>query len=1436
MLLPLVASADVIALQDEEKEPYAVLSADNTVLTFYYDDQKAARNGMDVGPFYGYNNNDLPSWYGQRESITSVVFDASFANCTTLTSTAYWFCSLQNLSSITGIINLKTDNVTSMNDMFYNCSSLTSLDVTGFKTDNVTNMRYMFFGCSSLTSLDVTGFKTDNVTDMGDMFAGCSRLTSLDVTGFKTDNVTYMSGMFQGCSSLTSLDVTGFKTDKVTHMGAMFNGCRSLTSLDVTGFKTDNVMYMESMFRGCSGLTSLDVTGFKTDKVTDMNWMFSGCSGLTSLDVTGFKTNNVTDMNGMFDGCSSLTSLDVTGFKTENVTNMWFMFRDCRSLTSLDVTGFKTENVTNMPGMFYGCSNLVTIYVGDGWSTAKVQNGGSMFTDCTSLVGGAGTTFNASHVDYTYAHIDGGASNPGYFTGKNAMPDEDPNGFSLSFMGQIINDGATLLINAEGWSALGNIYTDPDGNTKNGLFVFVNKGGKVSGSYSLEILSNTLNGDLKWSMGGETYALNEVSKLEKSFSTDDNGIASVKFSAENIPNEGSLDAKLIVTIGEKTKTFYIKINFKKKDSPDLTVSGKVGEPVDLGLSVKWASWNVGAGAPEEYGNHYAWGELEPKTDYSSYTYKFYNNGYTKYGSIDNKYELDEEDDVARQKWGEDWRMPTFGELKELYEKCSFSNETYNGVPVTKVTGPNGNYIYMPGPGNFTGQTLYFKNSVGSYWSRDLETDSYAKDLDFFTGSQSLNGDTRYHGQSVRPVYAKPTEDLATPLTFEAIEGTVTVNIRNYHCSFMPTIQYSIDGGPWTDFTLSNNECHGSPRFSNLLPAGKVVSIRANRWYGGTWDGIDHLDIDCDADCYVYGNVMSLCKGEDFATDYEKPDYLCGLFTYNTHIRNHPTKNLVLPSTTLSRLCYARMFAGCTGLTRAPELPATTLAEYCYAGMFDGCTGLTKAPDLPATTLAELCYAGMFEGCTGLTEAPELPATKLERGCYISMFLGCKNLKYIKCHANENIIKGNDEAIGKPHNFVSLDKDDNGTVTSWLKDAGTNVTGTKTFIVNKSLMITGDDPLTATVENWGERSVSGIPEGWTLGNLMGETAPITIGKSGKASYCGDKSLDFSYSDEIKAYIATGFDKDEEIIWLTRVKDVPAGVPVLIKGKANETYQVPVADSQNSYYKNMFKGNTSGNKIQVNETQANLVNYYLSGDGTFKSVKGYVNIDNNKCYLQLPGTFNPAVAGATQTVTVGASGKASYAAPVDLDFTNVEGLKAFTATGYDKSTKTIWLTRVMKAQKGEGLLLKGDPKEYEIPSVDVQSHYENMFVGNISGDRIEVWQNSEDGSLTNFYLATDGTFKSVNGYVYLGNNKSYLALPSPLVSFPSTRSAEESYMLDEPEMISMPIVRSIESDDDGTTDLTPALSEGEGAYYNLQGQRVAKPGKGLYIRNGEKVVIK
>ncbi len=183
-------------------EPYAALSENNTVLTFYYDDQKDARGGMSVGPFS--STLDV-SWLENSELITSVVFDASFADCTTITSTAHWFTQCKNLTSITGISNLKTDNVTDMNSMFLECRNLTSLDVSNFNTANVTDMFQMFCFCESLMSLDVSGFNTENVTNMENMFYSCSGMYLLDLSGFNTAKVENFTNFFKDCSSLAAI-------------------------------------------------------------------------------------------------------------------------------------------------------------------------------------------------------------------------------------------------------------------------------------------------------------------------------------------------------------------------------------------------------------------------------------------------------------------------------------------------------------------------------------------------------------------------------------------------------------------------------------------------------------------------------------------------------------------------------------------------------------------------------------------------------------------------------------------------------------------------------------------------------------------------------------------------------------------------------------------------------------------------------------------------------------------------------------------------------------------------------------------------------------------------------------------------------------------------------------------------------------------------------
>ena len=370
-------------------EPYAVL--DGTTLYFYYDDQKSARGGMDIGPFASSSDR---GWDGYVENIKSVEFDQSFSNCTSITSTALWFVNCYQLETITNLNYLNTENVTSMKEMFSDCSGLTSLDVSNFNTGKVTDMYHLFSNCQQVTSLDVKDFNTANVTNMGHMFAGCSELTSLDVRNFNTSNVTDMEQMFYNCSKVTNLDLSNFNTSNVT------------------------TMYQ--MFVNCSGLTRLDLGKFNTSNVTNMGEMFTGCSGLTYLNLSSFNTSQVTYMGGMFNNCSSLTSLDVSNFNTSNVTNMFGLFLGCKQLTTLDLSNFETTKTTDMSVMFASASQLKTIYVGSGWNVSNVRLSDNMFLNCASLVGGAGTVFDENHVDHTYARIDGGTSAPGYFTEKNA--------------------------------------------------------------------------------------------------------------------------------------------------------------------------------------------------------------------------------------------------------------------------------------------------------------------------------------------------------------------------------------------------------------------------------------------------------------------------------------------------------------------------------------------------------------------------------------------------------------------------------------------------------------------------------------------------------------------------------------------------------------------------------------------------------------------------------------------------------------------------------------------------------------------------------------------------------------------------------------------------------------------------------------------------------
>jgi hypothetical protein len=217
------------------------------------------------------------------------------------------------------------------------------------------------------------------------------------------------------------------------------------------------------------------------------------------------------------------------------------------------------------------------------------------------------------------------------------------------------------------------------------------------------------------------------------------------------------------------RTFY---GYRYYGLPVRAVAAVKKEPVpevnkiDLGLpsGTLWADRNVGADSPEAYGDYFAWGETEPKETYSLITYKWYfysdeNRYFTKYctdsflGTVDNNIVLDLEDDAAYKNMGKEWRMPTEEELGELNRECTWEWIIKNGINGYKVTGSNGNSIFLPAAGLRRNSDLAVVGITGVYWSSSLyDSDTpCAHDLFFTSNEHNTTFYIRDEGRSVRAV-------------------------------------------------------------------------------------------------------------------------------------------------------------------------------------------------------------------------------------------------------------------------------------------------------------------------------------------------------------------------------------------------------------------------------------------------------------------------------------------------------------------------------------------------------------------------------------------------------------------------------------------------------------------------------------------------------------
>ncbi|MBR2259230.1 MAG: BspA family leucine-rich repeat surface protein [Blautia sp.] len=240
--------------------------------------------GSVLGIYFGFEsahyNSETPPWYGEKDAISKITFQTDvyprYAH--------NLFSNLGNLTAISGIEHLHTEQCKCMANMFSGCSKLEMLDLSSMDTENVTEMEFMFSGCTALKAVDLSSFSTQNVTNMSYMFHECPALENLDLSSFDVRKVTAMDRMFLSCKALSGINLSSFHTESLVEMAGMFYGCESLQELDLSGFQTSLVSDMFGLFSSCTSLKTLDISSFDTiTGNTAMENMFSQNNALQTI-------------------------------------------------------------------------------------------------------------------------------------------------------------------------------------------------------------------------------------------------------------------------------------------------------------------------------------------------------------------------------------------------------------------------------------------------------------------------------------------------------------------------------------------------------------------------------------------------------------------------------------------------------------------------------------------------------------------------------------------------------------------------------------------------------------------------------------------------------------------------------------------------------------------------------------------------------------------------------------------------------------------------------------------------------------------------------------------------------------------------------------------------------------------------------------------------
>ena len=606
--------------------------------------------------------------------------------------------------------------VTSIGDhAFYDCVNLGGITIP----NSITSIGdYAFNWCSGLTSITIP----KSVTSIGDkVLTYCSGLTSIVVD---SDNQKYDSR--DNCNAIISTSqkmlVAGCQNtiipDGVTIIGeSAFHGCIGLRGITIPSSVKSIKSYA---FHHCTSLTDVVIP----NSVTSLGYFaFYGCSSLKSVTIG----NSVTTIGGeAFDDCISLTSVNIPSSVTS--IGSW-AFRNCRSLTSITVESGNThydsrdncnaiiETASNK--LIAGCQNTII-------PKTVTAIGSYAFSKCNNLSSVSIPKSITSIESSAFWDCRGLTAVYSYITDLSAVTMED------------------------------RVFSFFNSNNYTCCTLYVPQG--TAGAYQADenwypYFEQIVEMEPEAGLTGDVNRDGEVNIADVNAAVDDILSGNGDTPAADVNGDGE------VTIADVNAILAIILGGGSPSQDD-------HEYVDLGLpsGTLWATCNIGATNPEDYGDYFAWGETAPKGDFTWETYKWCNGSdrtmtkyctKSSYGTIDNKTELEPEDDAACAYWGPSWRMPSQEQINELMSHCSHESTTLNGVNGMLVTGPNGNSIFLPAAGGIEGSTRLDAGLYGHYWSRTLDPDSnrFANTLFTIPEAPGVYYGLRDHGFCVRPVRA-----------------------------------------------------------------------------------------------------------------------------------------------------------------------------------------------------------------------------------------------------------------------------------------------------------------------------------------------------------------------------------------------------------------------------------------------------------------------------------------------------------------------------------------------------------------------------------------------------------------------------------------------------------------------------------------------------------